>query len=113
MIWFSRSELDGMKQAAYNIADNQTGRTSFFNDLRLAEILKDIRSDGSVPMESTGFSQLQIDALLEKLKPASELEPVVQPTVERWELRVECPSEAALRELQERLTREGFSCMPL
>lgn len=52
--------------AAYGIADNRSAELAEWDDDVLARTLEAIRTDQTVPIESTGYTDAQVDALLEE-----------------------------------------------
>ncbi len=110
-VWYSLSDLDGMRQVAYNIADNQTSRTSRFNDEKLGKTLQGVLSEGSVPVEATGFTEAQVDALIAKLdKQVKAFEEEPRAIRESFEIVVDCNSQTMRRDLMERFRQEGLNC---
>ena len=66
MIAVVRSELAGSEATAYAVADNRTSELAEWDDTALAETLRALQSDG-VPMEDVGYSDAEVDALLEQI----------------------------------------------
>lgn len=65
------SDLGNVDLTAYEIADNRAGELATWDDTELALLLETIRSDPEFPLESTGFSDPEIDALLDRLADAT------------------------------------------
>lgn len=74
-----RSELRGVEATAYAIADNKTALTAEWDDTALAETLRALQAEPDFPIEATGFTDDEIDALVgmsgdEVLDPEGEWE---------------------------------------
>jgi DNA modification methylase len=61
-----RTRLDGVEATAYAIADNRTADLAAWDDAALAATLRALQSDG-VDMPSVGFTDDEVDALIEGL----------------------------------------------
>lgn len=66
-IWVEVSGLDGVDRVGYAIADNRTGESSEWDDTILARHLEACRSDPDFDVSATGFSDPEVDELLERL----------------------------------------------
>jgi len=72
-----RTGLDGVDAAAYAIADNRTAELAAWDDDALAKTLAALQNDESIDELVTGFSEQEIDTMLEGLKstPTTEVDP--------------------------------------
>jgi hypothetical protein len=75
-----RTPLAGVDAAAYAIGDNRTSELAEWDDDALAATLEAIRSEPDFPLDATGFTTDEVDALLERLGG----EPVDDPEAE-WQ----------------------------
>jgi len=71
-----RSELSGIDQTAFAIADNRSSELAEWDETGLAETLRALQSE-DFEIESVGFTDDEVDGLIEKL--AGEIVPDFQP----------------------------------
>ena len=107
-------DFDSTQSTALSIALNRTAELSEWDDDALMRTLESLRDDG-VPVEATGFSDAELDAMLAGVGEADEesaAEPAEHAAVEqspaKWMVIVECATEAAQEGLVERLRIEGL-----
>ena len=112
-----RKDWTDSEATGYAIADNRAAELATWDDQVLAETLESLRSEPDLSIEATGFTDEQVDALLEKLagEIAGEDEEEVEGGLvpQKFEVLVECRSEAHQKEVFERLASEGLVCRVL
>jgi hypothetical protein len=65
------SDLSGVDLAAFALADNRTAQFSRLDDQRVAELCRSLQSEADFPIEATGYTPQEVDALLERLGTAA------------------------------------------
>lgn len=112
-----RSDLQGPRARAYSIADNRSTDTSDWRLTRLAEQLIALQNELPADYASAGFSDAQIDDLIDQALRADANEEQDDPrevdVPELHQVLVACHDEAQQRALYERLSQEGYSCRVL
>lgn len=112
-----RSELQGPRARAYSIADNRSTDTSDWHLTQLAEQLAALQNDLPADYASAGFSDAQIDDMIDQSLRASPDEQQDDPrevaVPELHQVLVACCDESQQRALYERLSQEGYSCRVL
>ena len=58
------SDLAGVDAVAYAIADNRTSELATWDEVALAETLRSLQSEEDFPLEATGFTAEEVDALI-------------------------------------------------
>jgi ParB-like chromosome segregation protein Spo0J len=105
-------DADGVRATALGIALNRTASLSEFDDKALTEILRSLQSE-DFPIEATGFTDQEIDELLEKLGKdkagGDQPDAPVEHISEKWIVVIECTGEQQQVELIARFQAEGLS----
>lgn len=105
--------------AAYGVVDNQSAALASWEFETLVETLEAVRSDDSIPIEATGFTNAQVDDLLESLAKDAAGEPEGDgdggggELAGRYEVLVKCRGEHEQRQIYDRLMAEGWECQIL
>lgn len=104
------SDLTGIDLAAFALADNRTAEHSKRDELAVAKFLEALRSEPDFPIESTGYTDTEVDALLQKIGTDAAAEPATQATPERWMVVIDCDDEHHQLDLLKRFSDEGMEC---
>lgn len=112
VIWV---DVDDTEALRILLADNRTTRLGHDDPQALAELLQEILADAGT-LQGTGYDGDALDELLRDLEPKAPEPGAGEPGAvipERYDVLVECHTEAEQYALLERLTAEGLQCRAL
>lgn len=107
-----RIDLPEREARAYAIADNRTAELASWDEDLLAQQLAALQIDPTLPSEATGFSEKEIEKIIDQATglasaETSEHQPVV------FQIVATCDDEADQKHLYELLASEGYACRVL
>jgi len=101
--------------AALAIADNRLTEANPMDDAAIGELLREMKGEGVV-VDGLGYTDADLDALLNPPDPTPEPEPEGDQSgklKESFQILIECRSEREQLRLLENLTNEGINCRAL
>lgn len=103
------TDLEGVDAIGYGIADNRTAELAEWDEEALVAQLREL--DSVDALDPTLWDDEELAAMFD---PTTTNEDAANQTMpQKWDILIECKSEAEQVNLLERLTEEGFSCKSL